>query len=90
MGCTYDNKRISLSINYINPYGEKFTMSSEKDFFIDTRSELDEIGDFVNTFLSQAGFVRTGDTMYMGSVTEEEWDEIDKLIKKMRGRTDVC
>lgn len=82
-----ENPKFTICFECENEFGSHFKQESTVELFPDIGvGELDVIGEQLNTFLRQMGFIRKHDLIFMDSVTEEEQellgDYLDSLRKK--------
>lgn len=76
---------ITIGFHYVDTFGNTYDSTSTVEVFYDQGdSELSVIGSKLDAFLSQVSYVRNGGTVYMGSITEEESEEIDAFLSTYR------
>lgn len=74
---------ITIGFELIDDDGRKY--SAHSSFPVYDASILNELGEQFNTFLKQAGFVRTNDYLLMMDVTEEERARLEHFLMVLRG-----
>jgi len=78
-------EKLTIRFELINEFGEEFSQSSSVGVHQDVGgSDLDVIGGNLNVFLKQCGYYRKHDNIFMGSVSDEEYDAIDAFLEKYR------
>lgn len=76
---------ITIGFTYKNEFGEWFRASSEREVFHDLgEDELSIIGEQLNTFLKQVGYIRRGDYILMEDLTEDEYNEVSDFLYDLR------
>ena len=51
-------------------------------------TELDTIGEQLNVFLRQCGYVRKNDNIFMEDVTDEEYEALADYLAELRNKED--
>ena len=74
--------KITIGFTIVDQFGNKYHSESTEGLFDEI--ELDFIGRQLNTFLSQCGYCRPNSTIFMESITEEEYDAIDMFLAQYR------
>lgn len=81
--------KITIGFNIKDEFGNEYRSESSENVF--DESDLDFIGRQLNTFLSQCGYHRANPTIFMESITYEEYDMLESFLKNYResgGRPD--
>lgn len=70
--------------------GGRYVQESQFEVFTDLGdTEIDCIGEQLNVFLKQAGYIRENDYIFMESVSEEEREALDDYLRSLRGCADA-
>ena len=81
-----DNK-ISIGFQLENEFGELYTQGSTVEVVRSCgETDIDVIGDQLNCFLRQCGYVRHNDNIFMEDVTDEEYDALEEYLAEIRGK----
>lgn len=77
---------VTIGFSYVDEYGNEFEQKS-KVMVLESCGDtiLEEMGDQLNSFLSQIGYIRTNNYMYMNDLTERELHLVERYVKKLRG-----
>ena len=79
-----DNK-ITIGFNLENEFGEKYSQSSSVEVFTDFgETDLSVIGEQLNCFLKQCGYIRRNDHILMQDVTEDELEALEDYLCELR------
>lgn len=79
-----DNK-ITIGFSLENEHGDKYTSSSTVEIFYDLGdTELSVIGEQLNAFLNQCGYIRRNDNILMEDLTDEEYDALVDFLEDLR------
>lgn len=76
-------RKMTIGFTYKSPYGNEY--HNESTVSMHQMSELETIGEQLNAFLTQIGFVREGGYILMEDLTEDEYDELYDHLYKIRG-----
>lgn len=76
--------KIKIGFTYTNEFGSRYSSESEEQIFEDT-GELAIIGEKLDIFLRQIGFIRKGNTVFMESITDDEIEVLYDALTKYRG-----
>lgn len=80
-----DEHKIQIAFKLINEFGDRYEAESEFTVFDGIGySELDELGVKFNTFLSQAGYARNNELIFMEDITEDEYDALLCFLTEYR------
>ena len=74
--------KITIGFNIKDEFGNEYRSESTEGLY--DESDLDFIGRQLNTFLSQCGYCRPNSTIFMESITGEEYDAIDVFLTQYR------
>lgn len=67
--------------------GGRYVQESQFEVFTDLGdTEVDCIGEQLNVFLKQAGYIRKNDYIFMEDVNEDEYDALSNYLRSMRDR----
>lgn len=81
-----DNKitiRFELTDEFKNHYAAESTVEVFESF---GETEIDAIGEQLNIFLRQCGYIRKNDCIFMEDITEEEYDALASYLNTMRDK----
>lgn len=80
-----ESNRITIGFHYVDTMGNTYDSNSTVEVFFDLgENELDVIGRQLNVFLSQVGYPRMHDTVFMEDVDEGEYDELLCALDEIR------
>lgn len=80
-----DNNKFTIGFQLENEFGELFTQSSTVEVFRDLGdTDISVIGEQLNCFLKQCGYVRRNDNIFMEDVTDEEYDALADYLEELR------
>jgi hypothetical protein len=66
--------------------GGHYVQGSQFEIFYDSgESEIDRIGEQLDMFLKQVGYVRKNDLIFMEDVSEEEHEALAGYLRSLRG-----
>ena len=74
--------KITIGFNIKDEFGNEYRSESTEDLY--DESDLDFIGRQLNAFLSQCGYHRANSTIFMESITYEEYDMLESFLKRYR------
>lgn len=80
-----ERDKIEIGFTFTDLYGNTYSSTSLVEPFYDL-GDSDEmiIGEKLNCFLKQCGYLRNNDMIYMESVTEEEVQYLDDCLCEYR------
>lgn len=77
--------KITISFGYSDEFGNSYSQSSTVGVFHDLgERELDVIGEQLNTFLSQCGYIRKNDNILMEDLSDEEYEALADYLEELR------
>lgn len=79
-----ENNRITLKFEMTDRFGNHFAQESSVEIFDEVLNELDCIGEYFDNFLSQAGYYRSEDYIFMESVSEDELCALSEFLADYR------
>lgn len=80
-----ESNRITIGFHYVDTMGNTYDSNSTVEVFFDLgENELDVIGKQLNVFLSQVGYPRMHDMVFMEDVDEGEYDELLCALDEIR------
>ena len=80
-----EDSKIKIGFTFTDHFGNEFAASSTVKVFEDHgESDLDVIGECLDVFLSQVGYVREGGCMLMESLSEEELWALQDYLQELR------
>ena len=79
-----DNK-LTVGFSLEDESGNKYSATTSADVLVDLGyTDIDFIGEQLNTFLKQCGYKRKNNYIFMESITEEEYDALSDYLNKFR------
>lgn len=79
-----DNK-LTISFHYENEFGDKFSATSSAETFSSLgETDVDFIGEQLNNFLRQCGYIRNNNYIFMEDITEEEYEILAEYLDDIR------
>lgn len=78
--------KIKIGFTYVDEFGNTWSSESQESLS-DEFGSLDIIGRQFDTFLRQVGYIRNGDTVFMESVTDEEYEVLHTALENYRNKT---
>lgn len=80
-----EEPRIKIGFTFTDRFNNEYASSSCVEVFDSLgETDLDVIGEQLNTFLSQIGYCRNGDCVLMEGLTEEERDALLDYLSYLR------
>ena len=80
-----ESNQITIGFHYVDTMGNTYDSSSTVEVFFGLgENELSVIGRQLNAFLSQAGYFRRHDLIFMEDIDEEEYDELACALDSLR------
>lgn len=80
-----ESSKITIGFHFVDTFGNTYDSSSSKEVFYDLgENELDVIGEQLNAFLRQCGYLRYKDLIFMEDVDEDEHDAIASFLAEYR------
>lgn len=77
--------KITIGFNFVNEFGDQFSQSSTVEVFSDLgETELTVIGEHLNCFLQQCGYIRTNNNILMEDLSDEEYEALDDYLDELR------
>ena len=84
------NNKIKIEFRLINRFGNDYSASSETEVYDDCgHGELNIIGEKLNAFLRQVGYVMKGDFLLLEGLTEDEYDAVSCYLDQYRLEKDI-
>lgn len=81
-----EEPRIKIGFTLTDHFGNEYSATSNVEVFESLgERDLDVIGEQLNTFLRQIGYIRSRDCMLMEDLTEEEHDALLDYLDELRG-----
>lgn len=74
----------SIRFELTNEFGSEYTQSARIENFDVYDSDLEFIGEQLNCFLRQCGYIRKNDCMFMEDITEEEREVLMDCLHLLR------
>lgn len=78
--------RISIGFSFTDTYGNSYTANTETEVITDVENEIDIIGEQLNAFLAQCGYIRNNGFMLMNDLTKEEVGLLTDYLDKIRNK----
>lgn len=80
-----DNQKFRIKFELTDEFGNDYVNESRVDVCRVCRErELDVIGEQLNVFLKQCGYVRDNDYIFMEDITEEEYEALAVYLDELR------
>ena len=80
-----NDEKITIKFELTNEFGDHFIQESTLEVFKDLgENDIDRIGELLNVFLKQAGYIRKNDYIFMEDVTAEEFDALTDFLDDYR------
>lgn len=80
-----ETNKITIGFTLNNEYGDTYSATSTAEVFNDLgETDLDFIGEKLNAFLSQCGYYRKNNLIFMEDVNEEEYDALADFLEDFR------
>lgn len=80
-----DDKKFRIKFELTDEFGNDYINESRVDVHYDCgERELDVIGEQLNVFLKQCGYVRKNDYIFMEDITEEEYEALAVYLDELR------
>lgn len=84
-----DEPKIKIGFTHTDEFGNTYSASSEVEVFASLgEKELEVIGEQLNIFLKQIGYVRHNDNILMEDLTDEELEALYDYLQELRNGTD--
>ena len=79
--------KIRIKFEFTDEYGNNYVSETTTEVYVDMgETPLMVIGEQLNTFLKQCGYIRKNDYMFMKDITEEERDALADYLKELRNK----
>lgn len=87
-----DEGKITIKFEFTNEFGDHYSQESKLTVFSDLgEKEIDCIGEQLNIFLKQIGYIRKNDLIFMEDVTDEEYEALSDFLDDYRAdNKEVC
>ena len=80
-----NQNKITISFNFENEFGDKFSATTTSEIFSELGdTDVGFIGEQLNIFLKQCGYVRKNNFIFMEDITEEEYDALADYLTELR------
>lgn len=77
--------KITIKFELTNEFGDHYSQESRFEVFTDLgENEIDRIGEQLNVFLKQVGYIRKNDLIFMEDVTPEEFEALSDFLDDYR------
>lgn len=77
--------KITIKFEFSNEFGDHYSQESKFEVFSDMgETEIDRIGEQLNVFLKQIGYIRKNDLIFMEDVTPEEFEALSDFLDDYR------
>lgn len=81
--------KITIKFEFSNEFGDHYSQESKFEVFSDMgETEIDRIGEQLNVFLKQIGYIRKNDLIFMEDVTPEEFETLSDFLDDYRADKD--
>lgn len=82
-----DTNKITIGFHYVNEFGDSYDSTSTLEVFTDLGdTELGVIGEQLNVFLSQIGYIRKGNNILMEDLDDDEYVAVTDFLDDYRGK----
>ena len=82
-----EEPRIKIGFTFTDRFGNEYSTTSNVEVFEPLgERDLDVIGELLNIFLRQIGYIRSRDCMLMEDLTEEEHDALLDYLDELRNK----
>lgn len=79
------DKKITISFGLVDELGNEYSATSKTKTFEDLgMGDMEIIGEQLNNFLRQCGYIRKNDCIFMDDVSEDEYDAIADFLANYR------
>lgn len=80
-----DNNKITIGFHFENEFGDSYDNTSKVEVYTDLGdTELSVIGEQLNAFLIQIGYVRKNGNIFMEDLNDEEYDAVTEFLAEYR------
>ena len=84
-----DNTKFRIKFELTDEYGNNYISESRVDVCYECgERELDVIGEQLNVFLKQCGYIRKNDHIFMEDINDEEYDALAEYLNYLRDGDD--
>lgn len=72
-----ENNKITIGFHFESEFGDSYDSTSKVEVFTDLGdTELSVIGEQLNAFLSQVGYIRKNGNIFMEDLSDDEYDAV--------------
>lgn len=83
--------KLTIGFHLVDECGKEFSNESTLEIFRDLGdTDLSVIGDQLNSFLKQCGYVRYNDHILMEDITDEEYEALADFLDELREEKKSC
>ncbi len=80
-----NENKVTVGFTFTNEFGDHYSQESKFEVFLDMgENEIDRIGEQLNVFLKQIGYIRKNDLIFMEDVTPEEFEALSDFLDDYR------
>lgn len=80
-----NEEKITVRFELTNEFGDHYAQESKFEVFRDLgENDIDRIGEMLNVFLKQAGYIRKNDLIFMEDVTADEFEALADFLEDFR------
>ena len=84
------SKKITIGFSFENEFGDCYDSSSTLDVLTDMGdTELSVIGEQLNAFLIQIGYLRENGNIFMEDLSDEEYDAVSDFLAGYRNKKEL-
>ena len=84
------NKKLRIKFELTDKFGNDYINESQVDVYYNHgEREIDVIGEQLNVFLKQCGYVRSNDYIFMEDITEDEYDALASYLSELRSKKET-
>ena len=80
-------QKFRIKFELTDEFGNDYINESRVDICCEIgEREIDVIGEQLNVFLKQCGYIRKNDLIFMEDITEEEYDALSEYLNELRNK----
>ena len=84
-----EDPKIKIGFSFEDEFGNSYEAASKVEVFESLgETELSAIGERLNIFLKQIGFVRKNDNIFMEDLTDDEFEAISDYLHELRDQSE--
>lgn len=84
-----NENKVTVGFTFTDELGNHYSQESKFEVFSDMgENEIDLIGERLNVFLKQIGYIRKNDLIFMEDVTPDEFEALSDFLDDYRAEKD--